>query len=74
MSGFECAGSIRQPIFRSFMQTSLNPHAAARYGSPLISTAQITRAFLLATTTVGAVITAPLAKLVDPIHFSSRFF
>jgi len=33
--------------------TSLNPHAAARYGSPLIGTAKMTRAFFLAAASVA---------------------
>ena len=41
------------PFFRSFEQSSFKLHAAERYGSPLVSTAQTTRAFLLATATVA---------------------
>jgi hypothetical protein len=41
------------PFFRSFPQPRSSLHAAARYWSPLRSTAQITRAFLLATATVA---------------------
>jgi hypothetical protein len=51
-TGFEFAGSIRQPIFRSFKQ----PRSILRLQRgvrPGVSTAQITRAFLLATATVA---------------------
>ena len=34
---------FRRLSHRSFKQPHLNPHAAARYGSPLVSTAQMTR-------------------------------
>lgn len=39
--------------FSILKATSINPQAAERYGSPLVSTAQITRAFLLATASVA---------------------
>src|ERR1700728_1003488 len=64
-TGFECAGSIRQPIFRSFKQ----PRFPSRSGAIGFATRQHGPdhpCVLVGDRDRCTVITAPLAKLVDP--------
>jgi hypothetical protein len=64
-TGFECAGSIRQPIFRSFKQ----PRFPSRSGAIGFATGQHGPnhpCVLVGNRDRCTVITAPLAKLVDP--------